>query len=563
MTDRPVPRRPSVEAETLHSGGSRWVALGILLSRITGFVRQKALAWFVGVGPHADVVTLALRTPNLLQVLLGEQTLSASFIPVYSRLVAEGRRDEARRFASAVLGILMVAVGTLVVLGILLAPVLVGVLSAGFLQDAEAVAAGTLSVDRYELSVRVVRIVFPGTGFLVISAWALGILNSHRRFLLPYLSPAVWNTTIVTVLVFAGWQSGYLTDPAKASIEVLERWTIAFAVGLLAGGVLQVGVQLPTARKILGELRPRWAPDAEGVRESFALLGPTILSRGVVQIGAWIDVFIASWLVAGATSLLMYPTLVVGLPLALFGISVAAAELPEISRFDAETARREAPARIRAALSRSWFLVVPSAIGLVLFGRLVVAVLFSGGRFGPDDAWLVALMVGAYSLGLIANAASRLLQNTFFALRDTATPARIAAARITCGAVVASVLAWRLDEVRLVEVLPRAVEQSPLHLGALGIGIAASIAAWLELGLLVRALHRRLPDFRFPVGVLAKRVAVAAVFAVPAVLAWSVVGGAGIRTALVVLPVYPSLYLAWAKWRRAPELDEWIGRRRR
>ncbi|MGD2116160.1 MAG: lipid II flippase MurJ, partial [Acidobacteriota bacterium] len=175
-------------------GRSVIVAGGILASRVFGFLRQRAIAHFFGTSPHADVFVFALRAPNILQNLLGEGTLSASFIPVYSRMLEEGREEEAGRFAGAIFGLLLALAGGLALLGVLFAEPIVAVLAAGFLGDSGA-------VDRYPLAVTAVRITFPMVGVLVLHAWALGILNSHRRFFLPYVAPVLWNGAIIAALV--------------------------------------------------------------------------------------------------------------------------------------------------------------------------------------------------------------------------------------------------------------------------------------------------------------------------------------------------------------------------
>ncbi|MDX1645180.1 MAG: lipid II flippase MurJ, partial [Thermoanaerobaculia bacterium] len=171
-------------------GGATKVAAGILLSRLSGFVRDASLAYYFGAGPHADVFRTVLRGPNILQNLLGEQTLSASFIPVYSRLSDEDP-ERAGRLAGAVFTLLLVVVTVLVILGIVLAEPLVTLLAPGFL----IVEPG--STDRFALAVRAVRWIFPMTGVLVLSAWALGVLNSHRRFFVSYVAPVAWNAAIV------------------------------------------------------------------------------------------------------------------------------------------------------------------------------------------------------------------------------------------------------------------------------------------------------------------------------------------------------------------------------
>src|SRR5690606_24279241 len=256
------------------SSAAGLVAAGIFLSRIMGLVRERAVGYFFGLGPHADVLLVALKTPNFLQNLLGEGTVSAAFIPLYSRMLEEGREEDAGRFAGAVFGLLVVVVTGVVTLGILLARPLLTVILAGWLGDAEKLAAGEIAVNRFELAVATVRITFPMAGVLVLSAWALGVLNSHRRFFLPYVAPVLWNAAITGGLVFAGFAA--FGDPTEVGAlgvipaDVSTRLLWAGLVGALAGGALQFLVQLPTALTLMRGFRPSVSTKVEGVRGSFA-----------------------------------------------------------------------------------------------------------------------------------------------------------------------------------------------------------------------------------------------------------------------------------------------------
>ena len=243
---QPSGEKPSGEKPS-GRGGAALVALGILASRLIGFVRERAMAHYFGVGPHADVFRAALRAPNAIQNLLGEGTLSAAFIPIYTRMIHEGREQEAGRFAGAIFGLLLTVAGGLSLLGMLLAKPIVALLSMGFLDD-------TGPVNRYELAVAAVRIIFPMTGFLVLSVWALGILNSHRKFLVPYIAPVVWNAAIIAALVWAGW--GMEARPGSGfPLEALDRLLFAACWGALAGGFLQFLVQLPVVARVLRGFR--------------------------------------------------------------------------------------------------------------------------------------------------------------------------------------------------------------------------------------------------------------------------------------------------------------------
>jgi len=545
--------------ESPRPSGARFVALGILASKLFGLARETVIARFFGVGPHTDVYRNALRAPNVLQNLLGEQTLSAAFIPIYSRLLAEGKREEAGRFAGAVLGLLVAVVSALVLLGVIFAPAIVSVLAAGFLDDAAKVAAGELAVDRFPLTVRAVRIIFPMTGFLVLSAWALGVLNSHRRFLLPYLAPAVWNLSIIGVLVTAVAGSGLFGTPTAADVTTLDRWLIAACFGALLGGVLQFGVQLPLVFRLVRGFRPSLSTRVPGVRAALRAVGPALAGRGVVQLSLYLDVFLANFLLRGAPSAIGFAGVLINLPLAAFGMSIAAAELPELSRADPEGAGREAARRIDRALRQAAFVICPAVVGYLAFGYLAAALLFRGGAFKTADNLLVYAVLGGYTLGLLASTASRLLQNAFFALRDTRTPAKIATVRLVASAVVGASTMFLFD--RLAVPGESAAVTGALHFGAVGLALASSAGAWAELLLLLRRLRRRIPELHLPLRHAGARLLLAVAAAVPSAGLWLLLAGAPVRLqAVAVLGLYGAVYLGWAWWRRLPELDLWLGR---
>ncbi len=543
--------------------GARFAALGILLSKLGGLAREMVFARFFGVGPHADVCRSALRAPNVLQNLLGEQTLSAAFIPFYSRMLAEGRREDAGRFAGAVFGLLVVLVAGLAILGMLLAPAIVSVLAAGFRADAALVAAGEITVDRFPLTVRAVRIIFPMTAFLVLSAWALGVLNSHRRFLLPYLSPLVWNASIISALLWAAGGLGGISS-AGASLVDLERWLFAVCFGALAGGLLQFGVQMPLVLRLMKGFRFSVSPRVEGVRAALRALGPALAGRGVVQLSIYVDMFLGSWLAGGALSAIGYAVILINLPLGVFGMSVAAAELPELASADPEHVGNRMTKRIRRALCQSAFVVAPSIVGFLVFGYLVAGFVFRGGSFTSEDNLLVYLVLCAYTLGLLASTISRLLQNAFFALRDTRTPARIASVRLATSAVFGAALMLILDRFSVRSTFDLPATGDDLFLGAVGLGLAASIGAWCELALLQRALGRQVPELRIPVKQILTSFGWAVLLAIPGLMLWRLLPAWGVAAqAAIVLPCYVLSYLGAAWWRDAPEIELWLGRGRR
>lgn len=455
MSEAPAPPPPA-------PGGARFATLvgaGILLSRIFGLVRQRVLAHYLGLSSSADAFSAGFRIPNLLQNLFGEGVLSASFIPVYSGLLARGQRDDARRLAGAVFGVLSLIVAVVVLVGVLATPWLIDAIATGF------------TGEKRLLTIRIVRVLFPGMGLLALSAWCLGILNSHRRFFLPYVAPVLWNIAIIVSLFLYG---GRIAD---AELAVVAAW------GSVAGSALQLLVQLPLVLRLVGGMRPSLERTVHlrTVGRNFA---PAFLGRGVVQIGAYIDTLIASLLPTGAVAALMSAQMLYTLPVSLFGMSISAAELPEMA---SDAARDDAVAerlgaRLHTGLRRIAFFVVPSAAALLVLGDVLAAALFETGEFTRGDSVYVWALLAGAAVGLLASTTGRLYSSAFYALHDTRTPLRFAGVRVGIGVALGAVLA--LLAPAWLGIAPR--------WGAAGITLASSLGAWAELALLRSALRARL-----------------------------------------------------------------------
>lgn len=443
--------------------GAWWVGVGIFLSRISGLIREIVFARYFGTSPVADVWRAALRTPNVLQNLLGEGTLSASFIPLYAEMLEEDRPEAAGRFAGAILGLVTVTAFTAAGVGIALAPFVMPLLFPRW--DPAQVALG----------VRVVRVLFVMTATLVVSAWALGVLNSHRRFLLSYAAPVAWNGALVAAMLYFGGVRGW----------PLESLVVALAWGGVAGGVLQLAVQLPAVTTLLRGFRLSIDHRVEGVREAVRNFLPVVAARGAVNLSGLVDIVLAGLLADGAIALLGYAQTLYLFPIALFGMSIAAAELPEMSR-DRGQATALLATRVRTALDRLGFLLVPTSFAFLILGDTFVAMVFQGGRFGPESTAATYAVLAAYTLGLPASAASRTLSSSFYALRDTRTPARIAGMRVAASALLGVVLMFPFDRLRV------GPPEGALHLGAVGLALAAAVGAWLEYALLRARLEARI-----------------------------------------------------------------------
>lgn len=503
-----------------------------MLSRITGLVRVSVTAHYFGLkSDAADAIYSAFRIPNVLQNLLGEGALSGSFIPVYASLLAQGKRKEADRVAGAVGALLALIVAGLVLIGILAAPALTAILAPGF------------SGEKRELTTRIVRIIFPGTGILVMGAWCLGILNSHRRFLLPYAAGVMMNVATVSALVLFGKTSS------------LPQLAIYLAWGSVVGSLLQLGVQLPSVWRAAPDLKLALDFGSEHVRAICRNFVPVFISRGVVQLSAYIDSVLASLLPTGAVAGLGNAQLLYTLPISLFGMSISAAELPAMSGAAVagdglEVLRR----RLNAGLRQIAFFVVPSSMGFLALGDVMAGALLETGRFTHADSVYVWGILAGSSVGLLASTLARLYSSSYWALRDTRTPLRYAVIRVT--------LTTALGYVAAVY-LPGWIGISS-EWGAAGLTASAGVAGWVEMFLLRRTLTARIGDTTIQGHYILKLwLAAAAAAAVAWAVKLSIPAMHPILTAILVLGPYGIVYFAATLALRIPEASSALNRLRR
>jgi putative peptidoglycan lipid II flippase len=454
------------------------VAAGIFLSRIIGLIRERLFAYYFGNSSAADAFKAALKIPNLLQNLFGEGALSASFIPVYARLLATGDEAEARRVARVIGSILALTMSLLALAGVLATPYLIAAIAPGF------------EGMKRDYTIRMVRILFPGVGILVLSAWCLGILNSHRRFFLPYAAPVLWNAAMIAALAGLGRR--------------MEPYSLAVAVAWasVAGSLLQLAVQLPSVRLLAGRFRFELETTSENIRSIFRNFLPSVGARGVNQLSSYVDQILASFLPTGAVAALAYAQTIYLLPVSLFGMAVSSAELPEMS---SELGSGEALAsalrqRLDSALRRIAFYIVPSVAAFLALGDTISGVLFQTGKFTHEDALYVWQVLAGATVGLLAATLGRLYTSAFWALRDTRTPLRFATLRV----VLTTALGWFLA-FPVIGWLGL-----PARLGLVGLTISAGLAGWIEFTLLRLALNRRIGRTGLPLSYLAKLWAAAA-----------------------------------------------------
>ena len=505
------------------------VGTGILLSRIAGLVRERVFAHYFGSSDAADAFRATFRIPNLLQNLFGEGVLSASFIPVYAGLLARGKEKDAGEVAGAIAAILGLIISVLVLLGIWAAPQLIAVIAYGF--------AG----DKRELCVRLVRIFFPGAGLLVLSAWCLGVLNSHRRFLLSYTAPVLWNAAIIaTLLGFGGSQD-------QPQLAILAAW------GSVLGSLLQLGSQLPLVLRLVGRLglAPNFRlTDVRIVIKNFV---PVFISRGVVQISAFVDTLIASLLPTGAVAYLGYAQTLYTLPVSLFGMAVSAAELPAMSGAlgTPEEVAGQLRTRLNSGLRRIAIFIVPSAMAFLALGDVVTATLYQSGQFSRADTVFVWGILAGYGMGLLPSTLGRLYASTYYALRDTRTPLRFAILRVALATLLGYFAAIALPP--LLGINPR--------WGVAGLSASAGVAGWLEFLLLRKHMNGRIGHTGLPLSYTLQLWSAAAM---GAAVAWIIKWATGLvhpfSMAVLVLGPYGLIYAAMLLAFKVPEVHEALGK---
>jgi len=436
------------------------IGAGILISRLVGLARQRIFAHYFGSSGEGDAFSAAFRIPNFLQNVFGEGALSASFIPVYAKLLAEDDEEGAARVANAVFGILALVTAVIVLLGVFATPYIVTLIAAGFEEERRA------------LTITLVRIFFPGAALLVLSAWCLGVLNSHHRFFISYTAPVAWNVAIIIALLFFGNRMDL------SSLAAATAW------GSVAGSALQFSVQLPTVLRLIHHFRPVLSLASTHVRQVLNNFFPVFISRGVVQISAFVDAFLASFLGQGAVVALNYAQSLYTLPVSLFGMSVSAAELPTMSktRGSVEVVAETLRNRLDQGLRRISFFIVPSAVAFLALGDVIAAVLYQTGKFTHADSIYVWTILAGSAVGLLASTLGRLYASTYYALQDTRTPLLYAVLRVALSAILGYFFSIHLPGLLGLDA----------KLGVAGLTSSAGIAGWIEFILLRNSLNKRI-----------------------------------------------------------------------
>ncbi|MPZ98734.1 MAG: murein biosynthesis integral membrane protein MurJ [Dehalococcoidia bacterium] len=434
-------------------GAAGIVAFGFLASRMLGLLRSVVIADAFGTDPELDAYWVAFRLPDLVFQLLAGATLSAAFIPTFSRVLLRSGEEGAWRLASSVLNLVALATFVLAGLAFLLAPWLVPLLAPGL-------GEGTgREAELSALAVELTRFMLLSPLFFGISGMLTGILNARQHFVAPALAPLVYNLSIILGAII-------LSEPLGV---------YGLAWGVVAGALGHLLVQVP----VLGLVGMRWRPSFEvysaGVREVLRLMGPRVIGLAATQVNFLVVIFFASFISSGAISSVTYAFLIMLLPVGVVGMAISTAAFPTLAQQAAAHQYEQLRESLTGALRTILFLAVPASAGLVLLGRPVVRLLLQRGAFEASDTDLVVAALTFYALGVWAHAGIEILSRGFYALSDTKTPVQLAVVAMLLNVVLAAALV------------------GPLELR--GLAAAASITAALEFGLLLRVLHVRLGGF--------------------------------------------------------------------
>ncbi len=377
-------------------------SIAVLASRITGLVREIALAHFFGATAAYDAYILGFRIPNLTRDLFAEGALSSAFVPTFVDALHKKSKEDAAHLANLVATAIIIVVGLLCLAGMIFAPQMVDLLAPGFRQ----------LEGKHELAVRLTRIMCPFLLLVALAAQSMGILNACNQFALPALSSSLFNVGSLAVGLSLGLVAGpYLGIPP---IE-------GMAWGVLTGGFIQLGSQVPALVRTGFVYRPAIDWSHPGLRQILRLMGPAILGSAAVQINVMVNTSFASE-INGGMSWLGYAFRLMQLPLGLFGVAIGGATLPAISR----SAARGDMDDFRRTLSRSlglvFLLTIPSSVGLFVLGPSIIGALFERGEFKANDTHQTALALGWFAIGLAGYSALKVLVPAFYALKDARTP---------------------------------------------------------------------------------------------------------------------------------------------
>jgi putative peptidoglycan lipid II flippase len=418
-----------------------------LVSRVLGFVRDAVIAAMFGAGLATDAFFVAFRIPNLLRRLFAEGAFSQAFVPILAEYKSRHGSDATKQLVDRVATALFLALAVAVALGVAAATVIVYVSAPGF----------AASPEKFELTVTMLRITFPYILFISLVSLAAGVLNTWSRFAVPAITPTALNVAFIVGALFL---APYFDPPV-----------LVLAWAVLAGGVLQLALQVPFLARIGMLPRPSLALGDPGVRRVLLLMGPAVVGVSVAQISLLLNTIFASFLQTGSVSWLYYADRLMEFPTGLLGVALGTILLPSLAKLHSEGAADEYSNLLDWGLRLTFLLAVPAAAALAVLATPLVATLFFYGRFGVDDLLMTRQALIAYSVGLLGLIVVRVLAPGFYARQDIRTPVKIALVTLAATQAMNAALIWPLKHA--------------------GLALAISLGACLNAALLYRGLRRR------------------------------------------------------------------------
>jgi putative peptidoglycan lipid II flippase len=427
--------------------------LATITSRILGLAREQVMAFYFGAGDANDAFRVASRIPNLVRDLFAEGAMSAAFVPTFTRSLTLQGREHSWRLANSVINALLIVTGVIVFVGIVFADPLVRLYAPDFSEVP----------GKIELTIYLARVVFPFLTLVAVAAVLMGMLNSLGHFFVPALSPAMFNVAGITLAL--------ALIPFASTLGVQPITIVAIAT--LVGGIGQLAIQWPPLVREGFRYRPVLDFRDEGLQRMLLLMGPGTLGMAATQINVFVNTWLATSEGTGAVSWLDFAFRLMYLPIGLFGVSIATAAAPAISRMVAEQDFARIRSTLASALGLMFLLNLPATIGLIVLARPIVAVIFEHGEFTAADTSATAAALQLYAIGLIGYSIVRIISPTFYAIGRSRVPVTVSAASV-------------LVNVVLNLALVRALGYRGL---ALGTSITAIVNASVQLWLLRREIH--------------------------------------------------------------------------
>ncbi|MDP6625482.1 MAG: murein biosynthesis integral membrane protein MurJ [Nitrospinota bacterium] len=423
-----------------------------LISRVLGFVRDMIIAQIFGTKMAADAFFVAFRIPNLLRRLLGEGSLTAAVVPVFTEYLTTKDREEAWKLANILLNTFLVILFVTVILGIVSSPVIVRFIAPGF----------HASAQKFDLTVELTAFMFPYLFFVGMAALTMGMLNSLRVFFIPALGPVFLNISMILAAIFLAPR--------------LEQPVFALAAGVIVGGVLQFFIQVPALIKKGLKYKPTLDFAHPGLIKIGKLMLPSLVGLAVMEINIFVDTLLASLLPEGSVSYLYYGNRLVQFPQGIFAVALGVAILPTLSQQAAKNQMEELKDTVSFGIRLVLFITIPATVGLIVLKGPIINLLFERGEFTHQSTLATAHALFYYAIGLCAFSGVKVIVPAFYSLKDTVSPVKVA------------VLAM------ITNIVLNLLLMGPLQHG--GLALATSLSSLLNVTLLIFILRKKIGSIK-------------------------------------------------------------------